>query len=114
MKYVDGIWVKPLLHVNKNKLQEYLQSRSLEWREDISNKSKLYKRNKIRLVLIPILAEIAGSKEALQTRLTDLTEQSTDLRTWIRNEVYKISSSSITKQQLYFPYVLHAPYVLKM
>jgi tRNA(Ile)-lysidine synthase TilS/MesJ len=45
---------------------KYLTSRSLEWREDDSNNSSIYKRNKIRNELVPLLSEITGGDRALQ------------------------------------------------
>jgi tRNA(Ile)-lysidine synthase len=72
----DGVFIKPLLPFAKVELLQFLQEKSLEWHEDTSNQSRDYKRNKVRLDLIPILSEISGGTTALEQRLSALVEQS--------------------------------------
>jgi tRNA(Ile)-lysidine synthase TilS/MesJ len=48
-------WVRPLLNVRKQELVRYLQQNNFTWREDISNQSSKYLRNRIRNELIPLL-----------------------------------------------------------
>ena len=49
-------FIKPLLHVNKSVIINYMKGNSYQWYEDQSNKSKKYKRNEVRLDLIPLLS----------------------------------------------------------
>ena len=58
-------FVKPLLNLSKHRLQEYLRHRDLEWREDPSNSTRNYQRNRVRLDLIPLLDKLAGGEQAL-------------------------------------------------
>lgn len=52
---------KPLLQLTKQQLTDYLVVRGLQWREDRSNQdSEQYKRNKVRLQLVPLMSELAG------------------------------------------------------
>ncbi len=44
----DYTIVRPLLHVNKKELSEYLKSRDIEWFEDESNSDESYRRNYFR------------------------------------------------------------------
>ncbi|KAL7537136.1 hypothetical protein ACHAWF_005671 [Thalassiosira exigua] len=74
-----GYFAKPLLRIRKHDIINYLESNSLEWREDQSNASSKYKRNKVRNELIPLLSEISGGEHALQKRLRNLEQQSRDL-----------------------------------
>jgi len=46
------------------------------WYEDQSNQSKKYKRNEVRIDLIPLLSKLAGGKDALHTRLNNMYDQS--------------------------------------
>lgn len=62
---ITGNYIRPLLQIHKHELVDYLQSRGLLWMEDESNQTKDYTRNKIRLDVIPILADIAGGQTAL-------------------------------------------------
>lgn len=49
--------IRPLLPLQKSELYNYAKVRDLHWREDASNTSLLYTRNKVRLQLLPSLKE---------------------------------------------------------
>lgn len=51
----ESMLVRPLLGVARSDVLAHLKSRSLAWREDASNSSSDFARNKIRHVLIPLL-----------------------------------------------------------
>ena len=68
-----GYFAKPMLKLRKLDVMKYLTSRSLEWREDGSNNSSKYKRNKIRNELVPLLSEITGGDRALQVSVLTLS-----------------------------------------
>ena len=55
--------VRPLMFASRNQIGEYVKSKSLNFREDSSNKSKKYQRNKVRHDLIPLLKQINPSIE---------------------------------------------------
>jgi hypothetical protein len=64
MQTIDDslIFFKPLLQLTKQQLTDYLMVRGLQWREDRSNQdSEQYKRNKVRLQLVPLMSELAGT-----------------------------------------------------
>ena len=46
---------RPFIRNSREQVREYLRSKKIEWREDSSNKSKKFFRNKIRLDLMPLL-----------------------------------------------------------
>ncbi|WP_456431852.1 tRNA lysidine(34) synthetase TilS [Thermosulfuriphilus sp.] len=48
-------FIRPLLALSKAEILEYLKIRGINFREDPSNKSRLFLRNRIRLDLIPFL-----------------------------------------------------------
>jgi tRNA(Ile)-lysidine synthase len=50
----EGI-VRPLLHVSRSALRTYLAERAIDWREDASNVSLRFARNRIRHQLLPTL-----------------------------------------------------------
>eukprot|EP00981_Chlorochromonas_danica_P012556 scaffold5146_cov164-Ochromonas_danica.AAC.5 len=80
MESISGPFVRPLLHLHKEDLEKYLQTRSLTWREDVSNQSRDYKRNRVRLDLLPLMEELSGGRDALQRRLLTFAEQSQQMR----------------------------------
>ncbi len=48
MKPVTGLYVRPLLDVNRNEIMEFAKAHSIQWREDASNESGVYARNWLR------------------------------------------------------------------
>lgn len=50
--------VRPLLHKTRQELEAYCQENRLVPREDSSNRSRKYKRNLLRLDVMPLLAEV--------------------------------------------------------
>eukprot|EP00428_Durinskia_dybowskii_P070238 CAMPEP_0170407026 /NCGR_PEP_ID=MMETSP0117_2-20130122/28031_1 /TAXON_ID=400756 /ORGANISM="Durinskia baltica, Strain CSIRO CS-38" /LENGTH=351 /DNA_ID=CAMNT_0010664253 /DNA_START=82 /DNA_END=1134 /DNA_ORIENTATION=+ len=89
IKPLLGGFFKPLLSLSKEDLVKYLRIRELEWREDESNLTRKYTRNKVRLDVLPLLEAVAGGKEAFARRLDLLSRQSIDLQEWINKEVVK-------------------------
>lgn len=52
--------IRPMISLRKDEIISYAQERGLFWREDSSNTSLLFTRNKIRLQLLPQLRELFG------------------------------------------------------
>lgn len=53
--------IHPLLSFSRNNITSYLQSESIHWREDLSNKDNTHSRNKIRNQMIPWIKEHLNS-----------------------------------------------------
>ena len=51
----DNKFIRPLIEVNRNEIDEYLGQLQIKPRQDSSNLSTIYERNRIRLELIPML-----------------------------------------------------------
>lgn len=86
----DSRFLKPLLFMKKSQIKEYMDINQFEWREDSSNLSRKYKRNEIRLDLIPLMEKLAGGETALKKRLSQLSSQSADLNKWIDMEAQQL------------------------
>lgn len=71
-----GYFAKPMLQLRKKDITAFLEFNSLEWREDESNTTNKYKRNKVRNELIPLIRNLAGGERALQKRLSNIDQQS--------------------------------------
>lgn len=54
----NGLVVRPLLNVSKEEIIEYAKENNIDYREDSSNTTDNYQRNKIRHHITPILHEI--------------------------------------------------------
>jgi tRNA(Ile)-lysidine synthase len=50
--------IRPLLFLSRHEIDDYAKVHSIQWREDSSNASDKYVRNKIRHHLIPVLKEL--------------------------------------------------------
>ena len=81
MRWQDGPFVRPLLGQRKSELVAYLRALGQEWREDASNAVPKYKRNRVRLQLLPLLEELTGG--GLHARIGVLEQQSAQLREWL-------------------------------
>ncbi len=55
MRPRDGVLVRPLLGLTREQTAAYCRDRRLAWREDDSNDTDAYARNRIRRVLVPAL-----------------------------------------------------------
>lgn len=54
----SGNIIRPLVHFTKEEILTYAKEHNLEWREDASNSSDDYKRNAIRLNVVPELKKL--------------------------------------------------------
>jgi len=54
----NGQVVRPLLPFSRNQILKYAESVGIDWREDSSNASSKYLRNKIRHQVVPVLKEL--------------------------------------------------------
>src|SRR5947209_1972778 len=64
MRRREGSLVRPLLGVTRAETAAYCRARGLAWREDQSNASGAYARNRIRSGLLPALREVHPAAEA--------------------------------------------------
>ena len=55
---INDYIVRPLLPFSRNEIIDYAQANDIKWREDSSNSSTKYLRNKLRHDVIPVLKEI--------------------------------------------------------
>jgi len=77
----DGVWLKPLLRVLPDEIDEWATSRGIGWREDASNQERRFARNRLRLDWIPSLST-TFNPQLLRT-LGDLAEAGRRDREWI-------------------------------
>ena len=61
MEEKRGCYLKPLLGIKKETLRKYLVEKGISWREDQTNNSASYLRNRVRLSLIPAIQKVFPS-----------------------------------------------------
>ncbi|GAA4282308.1 tRNA lysidine(34) synthetase TilS [Gaetbulibacter aestuarii] len=72
---VNGLFVRPLLPFSNDSIRSFAENNKIAWREDSSNVSVKYLRNKLRHEVIPILKEINPSLlESFQNTLDNLND----------------------------------------
>ena len=76
-------FVRPLLNCSKSELRDFLEINNYIWMEDSSNQSIDYLRNRVRIELIPLLEKL--TRNGLQSRIVDLSEQSKVIRDWLNH-----------------------------
>ncbi|WKV07889.1 tRNA lysidine(34) synthetase TilS [Thermoanaerobacterium sp. CMT5567-10] len=57
IKPVNGCIIRPLIRTTRDEILDYLTSKDLEYVIDATNKEDVYRRNRIRLKLIPFIEE---------------------------------------------------------
>ena len=57
----NGKILRPFINFEKKEILEYAKKNKIKWREDSSNQSNIYLRNKIRNELVPLLNSLEGN-----------------------------------------------------
>ena len=72
---INGKFVRPLLPFSRENIETYAKENHLKWRDDSSNASTKYMRNKLRHEVIPILKGINPSLlHSFETTITNLND----------------------------------------
>lgn len=72
---INDTFVRPLLPFSSEQIKAYANANNITWREDSSNASVKYLRNKLRHQVVPILKEINPSLlQSFQTTLENLND----------------------------------------
>lgn len=59
-----GPFVRPLLSLSRAEIREWLGRRTIAWRDDPSNRSLRFDRNRVRRLVMPVLAEALNPRAA--------------------------------------------------
>lgn len=75
----EGLWViRPLIDTSRDEIAEYLARQRLDAREDSSNRDPAMLRNRVRLVLLPILEGYNPDVRRALARLAEVTRDDAD------------------------------------
>jgi tRNA(Ile)-lysidine synthase len=93
--------LRPLLTFSRDEIEQFAKENTIEWREDQSNASTKYVRNKIRHQIIPVLKEINPTLLNSFQKTTDNLKGSqqivNDTITQVKKKVIRIDENGITK-----------------
>ncbi|NEM98286.1 tRNA lysidine(34) synthetase TilS [Pontibacter burrus] len=82
----NGHIIRPMLSVTKDEIYDLVTEKRLIWREDSSNETTKYQRNKIRHEVIPVLKEINPSlEETMQQTAERVSHAETIVAAYIEN-----------------------------
>jgi tRNA(Ile)-lysidine synthase len=91
--------IRPLLSFSRKQMEEYASVNKLKWREDSSNASDKYLRNKIRHHLVPLLKELnpnfISSFEKTQSFLSEAQELVDDAAIMVYQQVVREEGEEI-------------------
>jgi tRNA(Ile)-lysidine synthase len=91
--------IRPILIFSRQELEQYARENNIQWREDSSNASDKYLRNKIRHNLVPILKELnpdfLSSFQKTQTYLQESQTMAEDASIMVYQQVAKENGEDI-------------------
>ena len=99
--------VRPLLHVSRQDVEDYLHGLKQTWREDLSNQNTAYRRNAVRHRILPLLRDLLNphtnealsrAAECLRTDHECLDEQVTAAQTSIITDQHEIRLAPYRQQ----------------
>jgi tRNA(Ile)-lysidine synthase len=79
MRPREGLLVRPLLPFTRKETAAYCRARGLTWRDDETNDSPAYARNRIRAQLVPALAQVHPGAEANVLMLAEILGQEAEV-----------------------------------
>lgn len=95
MQPKDGNLIRPLLTFTRADIEAFAKAKKLKWREDSSNKSNKYSRNKVRNVVLPVLKGLNPKYEENFSQLSQLVGEYRALL----NDTIAANTKAITTQQ---------------
>lgn len=70
-----GALVRPILHVRRAEIEAFLKARGQKWREDSTNASEEYTRNRVRHMIMPLLREFNPQITGTLASLAELARE---------------------------------------
>jgi tRNA(Ile)-lysidine synthase len=112
----NGNIIRPMLPFSRKEIENYVSENNLQWREDSSNASDKYLRNKIRHHVIPVFKEINESfLQSFQNTLEHLNQEQSLVNDAVQmvykkvvseeNEQLKINISALLQYENYKAYL---------
>ncbi|MCD2259173.1 tRNA lysidine(34) synthetase TilS [Psychroserpens luteolus] len=99
---INDIIVRPLLPFSREDIEGYANLNNYEWREDSSNASDKYLRNKLRHHVIPVLKEVNPELLANFKQTLENLNDTADIVDESLNAVAKRAIDTINEQQIAF------------
>ena len=85
----EELIVRPLLQTTREEVLDYLKQEHLSYRQDSSNTTTLYRRNRIRWELLPVMAHLTPSIVHLLERQSDLLRADEQYLEQVVDQLYR-------------------------
>ncbi len=92
----EGKIIRPLLHIRRSEILNFLDQNNLPYRSDDSNSDIRFLRNKIRHCLIPILQEYNPNISEALNRLSVILRSEDE---WMQSEIERIFDDCVSEMQ---------------
>jgi tRNA(Ile)-lysidine synthase len=97
----NGSIIRPMLPFSRQEIENYAKNNNLQWREDSSNASDKYLRNKIRHQIVPVFKEINTSfLESFQNTLKHLSQDQSLVEDAVQMVYKKVVSEDNNKVKI--------------
>lgn len=80
-------FIRPMLTIHRDEIIQYCKDRSIQWREDTSNRNLDFTRNRIRHQILPVLKAESGE---IVNKLYDLSQQCRHFQLVTENDAHGI------------------------
>ena len=90
-----GKFIRPLLFADKEDIYAFVTKKQLTWREDSSNASTKYQRNKIRQEVVPLLEELNPN---LSQTIVQTAEKISAVERFFHQEVEKLKETVLRQE----------------
>lgn len=110
IKAVNNSIIRPLLTFSRKEIEAFASEKNINWREDSSNASNKYLRNKLRHDVIPVLEELnLQFLESFKNTQTHLTESANLVEDYIGHLYSEIVSKNLYGYELKVAYLKKLP-----
>ena len=91
---IKGQYIRPLLAINREEIEEYLTNSGFRWRVDSSNLTEVYTRNKIRHRVLGYLKEEVNQKAG--GHIANAAEHLQEVEAYLKDQT-KVATNQYTK-----------------
>ncbi|MCF6133397.1 tRNA lysidine(34) synthetase TilS [Flavobacterium wongokense] len=106
----NGYIIRPLLAFSRNEIEDFAHKNNIKWREDSSNASDKYLRNKLRHDVIPILKELNPSLlSSFESTISNLQQAQTMVDDASRIVYRKVVSDINFQKRINLPELMQLP-----
>lgn len=90
---VNGVWIRPLLCVQRREIETFLEKKGIFYCTDVTNEDRRYMRNRIRLDVIPYLTDCVNTESV--SHMAKTMDRMYELEQYILEEIARYKSKCI-------------------